>query len=85
MQGPELSRAFMLRYDLYRHYFPLMALGRALRLSAGSGMPRQRCVPGPELSRAFMLRFDLYRHCFPVMALGRALRLRVQAGIQKRA
>jgi len=29
MQGPELSRAFMLRYDLYRHYFPLMALGRA--------------------------------------------------------
>jgi squalene-hopene/tetraprenyl-beta-curcumene cyclase len=29
-QGPELSRAFMLRYDLYRHYFPLMALGRAL-------------------------------------------------------
>ncbi|WP_440640898.1 squalene--hopene cyclase [Bradyrhizobium sp. PUT101] len=31
VQGPELSRAFMLRYDLYRHYFPLMALGRALR------------------------------------------------------
>ena len=31
MQGPELSRAFMLRYDLYRHYFPLMALARALR------------------------------------------------------
>jgi squalene-hopene/tetraprenyl-beta-curcumene cyclase len=30
-QGPELSRAFMLRYDLYRHYFPLMALARALR------------------------------------------------------
>jgi len=30
MQGPELSRAFMLRYGLYRHYFPLMALGRAL-------------------------------------------------------
>ncbi|HYW76011.1 MAG TPA: squalene--hopene cyclase [Gammaproteobacteria bacterium] len=29
MQGAELSRAFMLRYDLYRHYFPLMALGRA--------------------------------------------------------
>ena len=31
MQGPELSRAFMLRYRLYRQYFPLMALGRALR------------------------------------------------------
>jgi len=30
MQGPELSRAFMLRYDLYRHTFPLIALGRAL-------------------------------------------------------
>jgi squalene-hopene/tetraprenyl-beta-curcumene cyclase len=30
MQGPELSRAFMLRYGLYRHYFPLMALGRAM-------------------------------------------------------
>jgi squalene-hopene/tetraprenyl-beta-curcumene cyclase len=29
MQGPELSRAFMLRYCLYCHYFPLMALGRA--------------------------------------------------------
>jgi squalene-hopene/tetraprenyl-beta-curcumene cyclase len=34
MQGPELSRAFMLRYDMYRHYFPLMALGRALRPQA---------------------------------------------------
>jgi squalene-hopene/tetraprenyl-beta-curcumene cyclase len=31
-QGPELSRAFMQRYDLYRHYFPMMALGRATRL-----------------------------------------------------
>lgn len=31
MQGPELSRAFMLRYDLYRHYFPLMAIGRAMK------------------------------------------------------
>lgn len=30
MQGPELSRAFMLRYDLYRHYFPMMALSRAM-------------------------------------------------------
>jgi squalene-hopene/tetraprenyl-beta-curcumene cyclase len=28
-QGPELSRAFMINYNLYRHYFPLMALGRA--------------------------------------------------------
>lgn len=28
-QGPELSRAFMINYNLYRHYFPLMAMGRA--------------------------------------------------------
>jgi squalene-hopene/tetraprenyl-beta-curcumene cyclase len=27
-QGPELSRAFMLRYGLYCHYFPLLALAR---------------------------------------------------------
>lgn len=32
MQGPELSRAFMLRYDFYRHYFPLMALSRTLKI-----------------------------------------------------
>lgn len=35
MQGTELSRAFMLRYDLYRHYFPMMALGRAARRGIG--------------------------------------------------
>lgn len=28
-QGIELQRAFMINYTLYRHYFPLMALGRA--------------------------------------------------------
>jgi squalene-hopene/tetraprenyl-beta-curcumene cyclase len=28
-QGTELSRGFMINYNLYRHYFPLMALGRA--------------------------------------------------------
>ncbi len=27
-QGPELQRAFMINYNLYRHYFPLAALGR---------------------------------------------------------
>ena len=31
-QGRELSRGFMLRYHMYRHYFPLMALGRARTL-----------------------------------------------------
>jgi squalene-hopene/tetraprenyl-beta-curcumene cyclase len=28
-QGTELQRGFMLNYNLYRHYFPLMAMGRA--------------------------------------------------------
>ena len=28
-QGTELQRGFMMNYNLYRHYFPLMALGRA--------------------------------------------------------
>jgi len=28
-QSTELSRAFMINYNLYRHYFPVMALGRA--------------------------------------------------------
>ncbi|HEY3282890.1 MAG TPA: squalene--hopene cyclase [Armatimonadota bacterium] len=27
-QGTELSRGFMINYNLYRHYFPVMALGR---------------------------------------------------------
>ena len=30
-QGNELSRGFMINYNMYRHYFPLMALGRARR------------------------------------------------------
>jgi len=33
-QGSELSRGFMINYNLYRHYFPLMALGRARRFLA---------------------------------------------------
>ena len=31
-QGPELTRAFMINYNMYRHYFPLIALGRARAL-----------------------------------------------------
>lgn len=34
-QGTELSRGFMINYNLYRHYFPLMALGRARKMMAG--------------------------------------------------
>lgn len=37
-QGTELQRGFMLNYNLYRHYFPLMAMGRARRhLSSADG------------------------------------------------
>jgi squalene-hopene/tetraprenyl-beta-curcumene cyclase len=35
-QGPELSRAFMINYNLYRHYFPLMAMGRWRRAQGAS-------------------------------------------------
>jgi squalene-hopene/tetraprenyl-beta-curcumene cyclase len=34
-QGTELQRGFMINYNLYRHYFPLMALGRARRFLRG--------------------------------------------------
>jgi squalene-hopene/tetraprenyl-beta-curcumene cyclase len=37
-QGRELARGFMINYNLYRHYFPLQALGRA-RQHFG-GLPR---------------------------------------------
>jgi squalene-hopene/tetraprenyl-beta-curcumene cyclase len=30
-QGRELARGFMINYNMYRHYFPLQALGRARR------------------------------------------------------
>jgi hypothetical protein len=83
MQGPELSRAFMLNYNLYRHYFPMTALARARHArrqdgeatrpqAARSATSPDALMQGPELSRAFMLRWDLYRQFFPVMALGRA-------------
>jgi squalene-hopene/tetraprenyl-beta-curcumene cyclase len=31
-QGAELSRGFMIRYDLYRHYFPIIAIARSRSL-----------------------------------------------------
>ncbi len=34
-QGKELQRGFMINYNLYRHYFPLAALGRVRRISRG--------------------------------------------------
>jgi squalene-hopene/tetraprenyl-beta-curcumene cyclase len=33
-QGTELSRGFMINYTMYRHYFPLIALGRTARFLA---------------------------------------------------
>ena len=33
-QGTELQRGFLLNYNLYRHYFPLLALGRARKFLA---------------------------------------------------
>jgi squalene-hopene/tetraprenyl-beta-curcumene cyclase len=37
-QGTELQRGFMLNYNMYRHYFPLMALGRARAYWARNSM-----------------------------------------------
>jgi squalene-hopene/tetraprenyl-beta-curcumene cyclase len=39
-QGTELSRGFMINYNLYRHYFPLIALGRARRFLSNQGAYR---------------------------------------------
>jgi squalene-hopene/tetraprenyl-beta-curcumene cyclase len=36
-QSTELGRGFMINYNMYRHYFPLMALGRARSALRGSG------------------------------------------------
>jgi squalene-hopene/tetraprenyl-beta-curcumene cyclase len=38
-QGTELQRAFMINYNLYRHYFPLMAMGRARPYLSAHGSP----------------------------------------------
>jgi squalene-hopene/tetraprenyl-beta-curcumene cyclase len=38
-QGAELQRGFMINYGLYRHYFPLAALGRARRAGLARGAP----------------------------------------------
>ncbi len=36
-QGPELSNGFMIKYHMYRNYFPLMALGRYRAFLGGQG------------------------------------------------
>jgi squalene-hopene/tetraprenyl-beta-curcumene cyclase len=47
-QGTELQRGFMINYNLYRHYFPLMALGRARQYLFASGMPPRTPGSGPR-------------------------------------
>jgi hypothetical protein len=44
-----LSRAFMLRYGLYSHYFPLMALARAeaARIATPAGREHGYSLRGP--------------------------------------
>jgi squalene-hopene/tetraprenyl-beta-curcumene cyclase len=45
IQGNELARGFMINYNLYRHYFPLMALGRARAfLQASDGLQASSCA-----------------------------------------
>ncbi|WP_093393140.1 squalene--hopene cyclase [Thermodesulforhabdus norvegica] len=36
-QGLELCRGFMINYNMYRHYFPMMALARARKFLCGMG------------------------------------------------
>lgn len=45
VQGRELSRGFMINYNLYRHYFPMMALGRARRMFQGHAQARPEFSP----------------------------------------
>ena len=54
-QGLEVGRGFMINYNLYRHYFPLMALSRARsRFEARSETPspnwslQLHCVLSPK-------------------------------------
>jgi squalene-hopene/tetraprenyl-beta-curcumene cyclase len=48
-QGLEVGRGFMINYNLYRHYFPLMALSRARSriLCRGSADSTDPAVPAP--------------------------------------
>jgi squalene-hopene/tetraprenyl-beta-curcumene cyclase len=77
MQGPELSRAFMLRYGLYQHYFPLMALGRALRLSPARKRPAGMGIPLNGVDQASKLQnSELSKRLMQGPELSRAFTLR---------
>jgi squalene-hopene/tetraprenyl-beta-curcumene cyclase len=45
-QGRELARGIMINYNMYRHYFPLQALGRARRHFGASAVGLAGCKPG---------------------------------------
>ncbi|APG24942.1 squalene--hopene cyclase [Syntrophotalea acetylenica] len=55
-QGCELARGFMLNYNMYRHYFPLIAMARARRYL---GLAVQPCRP--ELTAAAEFDFEPLR------------------------
>jgi squalene-hopene/tetraprenyl-beta-curcumene cyclase len=49
-QGRELARGFMINYNMYRHYFPLQALGRSRRhLSAAANSVQASRLPQNEI------------------------------------
>jgi hypothetical protein len=57
-QGLEVGRGFMINYNLYRHYFPLMALSRARsRIEASGRDPVAKlvaAVQAPALDMSFL-------------------------------
>ena len=46
--GHELPAGFMINYHMYRNYWPLMALGRYRRFSAGDSRPAERRSANPK-------------------------------------
>jgi squalene-hopene/tetraprenyl-beta-curcumene cyclase len=50
--GTGFPRVFYLRYHLYRHYFPLMALGRFLQACPAASAPLGAVQETPEAPRA---------------------------------
>ncbi len=59
-QGAELQRAFMINYNLYRHYFPLIAMGRALSskgISTGNAVGRHPLAGAGNTRAAAPVRF----------------------------
>src|SRR5208337_2218099 len=69
-QGLEVSRGFMINYNLYRHYFPLMALSRArTRIEANENV-----VPGRSGSSGVQTSIRLQKMHFVESLAGAAPR-----------